>query len=192
MQEKARQAVFDTLPPIDGEAADNTPLPLPSIVPVQAEEFLVQFPPEESLLPPSLPLRAPTGEELYVLNEYFTRNYVHINGVGKREWSDTKSDGLYTFYHHAAGKKVLTMKLALPLDHWLVQETVKLRRRDVGVCEPRTRYTYTTATWKVWGDFWPKRCNIYLSPHSALYRRLYNLAEELIAVCPEPHWRRRP
>lgn len=174
MQEKARQAVFDTLPPADGEAEE--------------EPFVVQVPND---LPPPLPLKSPTGEELYVLNEYFTRNYVHINGVGKREWSDTKSDGLYTFYHHAAGKKVLTMKLALPLDHWLVQETVKLRRRDVGVCEPRTRYTYTTATWKVWGDFWPKRCNIYLSPHSALYRRLYNLAEELIAVCPEPHWRRR-
>ena len=157
-----------------------------------AEEPFVFQVPNNSSLPPPLPLKAPTGEELYVLNEYFTRNYVHINGVGKREWSDTKSDGLYTFYHHAAGKKVLTMKLALPLDHWLVQETVKLRRRDIGVCEPRTRYTYTTATWKVWGDFWPRRCNIYLSPHSALYRRLYNLAEELITVCPEPHWRRRP
>ena len=153
------------------------------------EPFVFQVPPSS---PPPLPLKAPTGEELHVLNEYFTRNYVHINGVGKREWSDTKSDGLYTFYHHAAGKKVLTMKLALPLDHWLVQETVKLRRRDIGVCEPRTRYTYTTATWKVWGDVWPRRCNIYLSPHSALYRRLYSLAEELITVCPEPHWRRRP
>ena len=170
--------------------------PVARVVAVQQEEeeadkepFVFQVP---GCLPPPLPLKAPTGEELYVLNEYFTRNYVHINGVGKREWSDTKSDGLYTFYHHAAGKKVLTMKLALPLDHWLVQETVKLRRRDIGVCEPRTRYTYTTATWKVWGEFWPKRCNIYLSPHSALYRRLYNLAEELITVCPEPHWRRRP
>ena len=164
VQEKARQAIFDTLPPEDGEAEDT---------------------------PPLLPPKPPTGEELYIIGEYFCRNYVHLNGVGKREWSDTKSDGLYTFYHHLNGRKVLTMKLALPFDHWLVRETVKDRKRPQGYRAPG-RFTYTTATWKTWGDVWPKRCNIYLAPESALYRRLYNLVEELIAVCPEPHWRRRP